>query len=435
MERINVSQNKRFLITASGKPFFWLGDTAWEFFHRLNRNDAEDYLKNRQEKGFTVIQAVVLAEIDGVNSPNSNGDRPLIDNDPSKPNEAYFNYVDELIKLAGKYNLYIGLLPTWGDKVTHLWGAGPVVFTPENARIYGKFLGNRYKNYKNILWILGGDRPAITSDHDYRPVWREMALGIDEGTGIRTFKTYHPMGGNSSSAWLQDESWLDMHMMQSGHGGGHDVPTWEMISSDYQLSPTRPVLDGEPNYEDHPVSPWPKWDPQNGYFNDYDVRKQLYRSVFAGGCGVTYGHHSIWQFITPQREPITHPMIFDWKEALDRPGVNQLKYLRQLMESRPFLERIPDQSILAEDQGEGAEHIQATRDIEGSYAFIYTPTNKPLSINLKKLGGTELHSWWYDPTNGQSIEIGYDSVKQVKTFHPPKRNRDWVLVLDAMMQK
>ena len=116
--------------------------------------------------------------------------------------------------------------------------------------------------------------------------------------------TYHPWGGHSSSEWLHEEDWLDVNMMQSGHGGGHDVPVWDMIAHDYALKPTKPTLDGEPNYEDHPVSPWPKWDPANGYYRDHDVRKQLYRSVFAGACGVTYGHHSMWQFYEPPRQMV-----------------------------------------------------------------------------------------------------------------------------------
>jgi hypothetical protein len=63
--RLQVSQNRRFLVTAEGQPFFWLGDTAWELFHRSNREDADKYLENRSEKGFTVIQAVAIAELDG----------------------------------------------------------------------------------------------------------------------------------------------------------------------------------------------------------------------------------------------------------------------------------------------------------------------------------------------------------------------------------
>src|SRR4051812_47911966 len=77
---LKVSENKRFLVTADGRPFFWLGDTAWELFHRLNREEAVRYLRNRAERRFTVIQAVALAELNGLNDPNPYGHRPLLDN-------------------------------------------------------------------------------------------------------------------------------------------------------------------------------------------------------------------------------------------------------------------------------------------------------------------------------------------------------------------
>src|SRR5450759_5660232 len=156
--KLKISENRRFLIFEDGTPFFYLGDTGWELFHRLNKDDAEKYLENRRAKGFTVIQAVALAEFDGLNTPNAEGNKPLINNNPLTPNEKYFEHVDWVIKAAAEKGLYIGLLPTWGDKWNKKWGIGPKIFNPENAKAYGKFLGQRYKTYPNIIWILGGDR-------------------------------------------------------------------------------------------------------------------------------------------------------------------------------------------------------------------------------------------------------------------------------------
>src|SRR5690606_14962370 len=133
--KLKVSENKRFLVFEDGTPFFYLGDTAWELFHRLSKEETEKYLENRREKGFTVIQAVVLAELDGLNTPNAEGEKPLIDNDPAKINEAYFQHVDWVLEKAEEKGLFIGLLPTWGDKWNKKWGVGPVIFTPENAGV------------------------------------------------------------------------------------------------------------------------------------------------------------------------------------------------------------------------------------------------------------------------------------------------------------
>ncbi|MCU0341791.1 MAG: DUF4038 domain-containing protein, partial [Spirosomaceae bacterium] len=142
--QVRVHSSGRFLETTDGKPFFWLGDTAWELFHRLNREQADQYLKRRAEQGFTVIQAVALAEFDGLHVPNPYNELPLLNDDPTQPNDKYYQHVDYVINKAAEYGLYIGFLPTWGDKVfKNSWGKGPEVFTPENAKVYGRWLGNR----------------------------------------------------------------------------------------------------------------------------------------------------------------------------------------------------------------------------------------------------------------------------------------------------
>lgn len=430
LPRITVSKNRRFLQTESGAPFFWLGDTAWELFHRLTLEEATHYLENRRRKGMNVIQAVVLAEFDGIRTPNAYGDYALVEEDPTRPNEAYFRHVDAIIDLAADKGLYVGLLPTWGDKVTPMWGVGPAIFTEESARMYGRWLGERYKDRTNMLWILGGDRPALQDAADHRPIWRAMAAGIDAGTGAHPFKTYHPWGGHSTAEELHDEAWLDMNMMQSGHGGGRSVPVWEMIERDYARTPVKPTLDAEPNYEDHPISPWPTWNPANGYFRDHDVRQQSYRSVFAGGCGVTYGHHSIWQFCGERHAPINHADR-SWLDALDRPGAGQMIHLRRLMESRPYLSRIPDQSILVDNPVERGCHMRATRDEAGRYALVYTPLVQPITVRLDWAAGAPVRVWWYNPRTGSAAALGDFATTNAITFHPPVDGPDWVLVLDV----
>jgi len=437
LEPIRVSDDHRSLVTESGRPFFWLGDTAWELFHRCTLEEAELYLENRRRKGFTVIQAVALAEFDGLHAPNPYGETPLIEDDPARPNDAYFRHVDAVIRAAAEKGLYVGLLPTWGDKVAGMWGVGPQIFDEANAFIYGRWLGERYRDQANVLWILGGDRPAIKpagshgpDEVDLRPIWRAMAAGIDAGTGGHPFKTYHPNGGVSSAEWLQDEPWLDMNMAQSGHGGGPDVPIWEWVTHDLALEPAKPVLDGEPNYEDHPVKPWPKWDPASGYYRDHDVRKQLYRSVFAGACGVTYGHHSLWQFYDLAKRELVNHADRSWQAALDRPGAWQAGYLPRLMLSRPYLTRIPDQTVLGYAPQGRHEHMRAQRDAEGRAVMVYTPIYQPVIVRMDALRGAVARAWWFNPRMGVASEIGTFPVQGVQTFIPPADGPDWVLVVD-----
>src|SRR5436190_6136120 len=158
--QLRVSENHRYLVQKDGTPFFWLGDTAWELLHRQNREDTLFYLDKRARQSFNVIQTVVLAEMDGLNTPNAYGQKPLIDNDPTRPNEKYFEHVDWVFAEASKRGLIIGLLPTWGNKVVQgrTEKRNEVIFNETNARVYGRWIGNRYKSATNLVWILGGDR-------------------------------------------------------------------------------------------------------------------------------------------------------------------------------------------------------------------------------------------------------------------------------------
>jgi hypothetical protein len=222
-------------------------------------------------------------------------------------------------------------------------------------------------------------------------------------------------------------------MMQSGHGSGHDVPVWKWIERDRKIVPIKPTLDGEPNYEDHPVNPWPTWDPANGYFDDYDVRKQIYRSVFAGACGVTYGHHSVWQFASAREGYINHAKM-PWTQALDRPGAFQAGLLRRLVESRPMLNRMPDQLIVIKGQGDKGEHIECIRGSNDSYALIYIPVGKNITVKTDFIKTNKIQAWWFNPKNGEVENIGELSRKNEMTFIPPTLGfgNDWVLVLDDL---
>jgi len=431
--RLQVTKDGHYLQYNDGTPFFWLGDTGWELFHRLKKEEIEKYLENRKQKGFNVIQSVILAEFDGLKKPNQYGEVPLIDLDPTKPNEKYFELVDYTVRLAEEKNMFLGLLPTWGDKITKMWGEGPVIFNENNAYLYGKWLGDRYKNYPNIIWILGGDRPPITDSVDYRPTWRAMAKGIAEGANGKAIFTYHTWGGHSTSEYIHNEEWLSINTMQSGHGSGHDVAVWKMIEHDRGLTPTKPTLDAEPNYEDHPVNPWPKWDPANGYFRDYDVRKQTYRSVFSGACGVTYGHHAVWQFLSAREDTINHADRY-WTDAINRPGAFQVGYLKRLIESHSTLDRIPDQSIIAEGQGEKGEYIAAFRDKNNKYAMIYLPVGKKIAVNTSFIEGDSIRISWFDPRIGKTENASQAKKETIMNFVSPTAGleNDWVLIIEKI---
>lgn len=421
--RLSIHSNKRFLTKANGEPFFYLGDTAWELFHRLNRQEADLYLQDRVSKGFTVIQAVVLAELNGLEEPNPYGHRPLDNNDPTQPNEDYFQHVDYIVDRAEALGLMIGMLPTWGDKWNQKSGKGPEVFTPTNARAFGQYLGNRYKN-KPIIWILGGDRSPDNETH--LAIIRAMAKGIGQGDQGTHLITFHPMGGSNSAKWFHDDDWLDFNMVQSGHMA-LDIANYNTTAENYGLTPIKPTLDGEPRYEDHPIN----WQPNNGWFNDFDVRQAAYWSMLAGACGHTYGNHNIWQMWQPGREPISSART-PWREALAHPGATQMGYLRRLFESRPFTQLKPDQSLIVNQVEEGSDPIRAACAEDGSFAFVYTPTGQPIVVQLEQIKGSRVNAYWYDPRQGTATAIATFSNQEPKEFRPPStgRGNDWILVLD-----
>lgn len=420
--KLKVSDNKRFLVFENGTPFFYLGDTGWELFHRLTKDETEKYLENRRAKGFTVIQAVALAELDGLNTPNAEGHKPLVDNDPMKPNEPYWQHVDWVIKKAAEKGIFIGLLPTWGDKVDKRWGTGPVIFNKDNAFKYGQWIGNRYKNYPNIIWINGGDRDG---GGDNTPVWNALAEGI-RSVDKNHLMTYHPWGERSSSEWFHNSSWLDFNMCQTGHGQRSYAIYKRLVVRDYNLNPVKPCFDGEPRYEDHPVG----WQPDVlGWFNDADIRQALYWSLFSGAFGHTYGCHPVWQMKTPAREPIGLARN-NWYDVLDLPGAFDLIHARKLIESRPFVSRVPDQSMIAPVYFPETDYVVATRG--DGYAFIYFPTGWQAEIIPDAIGAVKINAWWYNPRNGEAKSIGTIDGKGSRQFVPPSsgRGNDWILVLD-----
>lgn len=431
---LRVSENHRFLVRDDGRPFFYLADTAWELFHRLKREEADLYLKDRAEKGFTVIQAVALAELNGLDDPNPYGFRPLVDHDPARPDvregpdNDYWDHVDYIVNRAEALGLRIGFLPTWGDKWNKAWGVGPEIFTPANARVYGAWLGRRYAK-KPLIWILGGDRPIENALH--REIIEAMAQGLREGDGGSHLITFHPSGSRGSSEWFHEAAWLDFNMRQNGHGA--EAQGYAKTLADYLREPAKPVVDGEPIYEDHPVSFKAA---ELGYSIAADVRHAIYWDLFNGAFGLTYGNHAVWQMWSPGRAPVNKPLM-PWTEAIDEPGAGEMQFARWLFESRPF-SRIPDESLVVPQEpgsawpGAGRYRFAGTRAEDGSYAMIYVPVGRKFRVRLDKISGTTLRAWWYNPRDGSAVSIGELPRQEAMAFTPPSPGEalDWILVID-----
>lgn len=416
---VQVHASKRHLQNDDGSPFFWLGDTAWELFHRLTRPEIVDYLSVRHQQGFNVVQAVALAELDGLRTPNREGQLPFRDMDPTKPNEPYWDLVDYAFRVAEQESIHIGLLPTWGDKINKMWGVGPEIFNPANAHSYGEFLGKRYGKRKNLIWIMGGDRPL---EPNHVAIIRAMAEGIRATESFRHLMTLHTSGGASSSKFVHKEDWLDMNMIQTSHFW-FDNRGDRLIQEDLALEPKKPTLDGEPNYENHrPFKATGEFKDMNiPPFTAYHVRRAAYQSVFAGGCGVTYGCHAVWQFAQPDLPPVNSP-IGTWKQSLQLPGARQMTHLMHLMLGMGLFSVEPDPSLISFGTGDGPDVAVACRSKDGSHAAIYVPWPRPLGVHKDRIkaGG----KWsWFDPRTGQTTK----AEEKDSIFDAPTAE-DWVLI-------
>ncbi len=429
--KLKVSSNHRYLVNQDGASFFYLGDTAWTLLKRLNREEVDEYLANRLSKGFTVIQAYVLR---GLEVKNIYGDLTLIDRDPSKPNETFFKNVDYIVNKANELGLAMGLVVTYGEHVRQT-RTNEQVFNTSNALVFGKFLGSRYKD-NCVIWLLGGDRgPELDMD-----VWRAMAKGLKEGSQGTQLVSYHGHGpqpgfyGYSSSFWFHDEDWLDFNMIQSGHRWA--VPNYEFVTHDYNMRPIKPTIDMEARYENHP-------DGQNAArrMDAHQEREAAYWAMLAGAAGHGYGNNNIWQFWDENRMPAPNDQSFPfaalrgtthWRKAMDFEGAFDMGLMRRLFELRPWHKLVPDQSVIALGQGEGEDRIQAGRAEDGSFIIVYSSSGHGIGIHMDRLSGSRNKARWYDPREGNWIEIGPYPNQGIREFIPPSNGpqNDWILVLE-----
>lgn len=419
---LKISDDSHYIVTTDDKPFFWLGGTAWELIHRCNKDDIDKYLNDRATKGFTVIQTVVLAELDGLNTPNAYGEKPLNNNDPANINEKYFEVVDYVLSKASALGLYVGLLPTWGDKFNKKWGTGPEIFNPENAHIYGKLLAKRCLNYNNLIWILGGDR-ALENEKQHEII-EAMAQGIRE-VDNKHLITFHPVGGKKATDYLNDE-WLDLDMCQSGHSRTAKEYSYVIVS---RRSPTqRPIIIGEARYEDIPDRFWEE--KKYGWLDDADVRVSAYWSIIAGAAGYTYGCNDIWQMYDISKVPIISART-DWQAALQLPGSTQMGYMRQIFEKLPWQKMMLDQGLILNNNPEGESHALCAIDSDKKFAVAYTPTGNSIKADLSKLDSKRINAYWFNPRSGKIKLIGEFETSMPHEFKPwsDGRGSDFLLIL------
>ena len=419
--KFKVSGNGRYFVDQQNKPFFYLGDTCWLLFQRLNHEELDEYLKDRAAKGFTVIQAYVVRGL-GKQHPDGNSSLldagPFINRDPTRPNEEFFKNVDYVVNRANELGLVLGLVTA---KSWHVTDHPEKVFDEKNAYTFGKSLGQRYKN-NAVMWFPGGD----SAPGKYDAIWIAMAKGLKDGCGGTQLICYHGQGSTSSSMWFHHADWLDFNSIQSGHNFGSD--SYAFVSKDYALTPATPTLDMEPAYENHPTGA------DKPHVDSHKVRTQAYLAMLAGAAGHGYGSLDLFYFYKDADGPFPKNGFQHWRTAMAYEGSRQVGLMRRLFEERPWYKMVPDQSILASGPGGGPLRLAAARAEDRSFAIAYTPTGQPLSIEMNALKGSRIKAQWYDPRVGTWKDIGQYPNEGIQEFAAPSRGPkiDWVLVLDAL---
>lgn len=456
MEKLKISPNRRYFVKEDGTPFSFLADTAWTIPQRLKWDDAELLMKKRREQGFTVLQIVALDPEQDVWMRSPAGDKALIGNDLSSPNERYFAYLDWILDKAEEYGFYVLLLPVWGQLVVGDNWLGETfekTVTEDNAYGYGQWIGNRYKDRNHIIWCLGGDRQPIHKGTDYRDVWRRLAEGLAKGALGKALKynqdhaeweklliTYHACHERETgkcstmSYWTDEEQWISFIMLQSGHGSG--PKNYELVSYEYDRKNVMPVWDGEPAYEMMPTS-FPDFDTFHG---PYMVRKRAYWSLLSGAFGHTYGHCSVWPSISEKER---NPMFrLTWYEALSGEGAEQMRHLRAFMDDIRPMELIPCNEILSYGEDTLETHQQAAASEDGTTVCVYLPAGGRTQLKLAECvrKASEVNVWWYQPKDGRFYDMDgketADAVKQRLTdgklfVEAPGdgEENDWILIV------
>lgn len=413
--RLNTSADGHYLCHKDGTPFFWLGDTGWLMPERLNRDEVAYYLSRCSEAGFNVVQIQVVNAVPAMNvyGQSSHPDGYDLTNINRQGVYGYWDHLDYIVKTAEQNGIYVGMVCIWGGLVK----AG--LMTPEQAEAYGRFLAERYKDSPNIVWIMGGDiRGDVKTDS-----WLALATTI-KSIDQEHLMTFHPFGRTSSVRWFNDAAWLDFNMFQSGHrrydqtrGDGDNLAeasvaedNWRYVDEALALPTVKPILDAEPSYEDIPQGLHDTSEPR---WTAADVRRYAYWSVFAGSCGHTYGHNSVMQMYRPGLTP-AYGAATTWYDALNAPGRNQMKFLKELILKFPYFERIPAQDVIVGENGTRYERLIATRGSD--YLLVYNYTGRKMTVDLNKIAGKTKSVWILNAKTGEYSSLG--GVKSQSSFTP-----------------
>ncbi len=405
-----VSANHRHLVNAGNVPWLMQADAAWSLIVSLDKAEASLYLRNRRQKGFNAALVNLIEHKFCKHPPlNAEGEAPFTTpGDFSAPNERYFAYADWVLEEAAKNGIYVLLAPIYlGYKGTDEgWINELLALSPGKCLEYGRYLGRRYKNFDNIIWVMGGDRNPESALERVDLI----ALGIKEHDHKHLF-TAHCAPENSAFSQYSGGGWLSFNT----------VYTYELIHPRlyraYDRDPAEPFILIESSYEGEHNS------------TEVQIRRQAYWTILCGGFGHVFGNNPIWHFNGPTLFPVKET----WQQAMDLAGSVSMEHWGDLFRSRKWYELVPDpkHEVVTKGLGEfmGLDYLAAARAADGGTVIAYMPSSRTITVDMSKISGSQARAWWFDPRSGAASAAGAFATRGLREFTPPGRG-DWVLVLD-----
>ncbi|MEE2709947.1 MAG: DUF4038 domain-containing protein [Gemmatimonadota bacterium] len=427
---LKVSENNRYLTYGDGDPFFWLGDTAWEITWKSFSVEAEGYFDDRQQKGFNVIQIVVMSHqfLDTFGVRNRAGEPFFLNEDFSMVNPRYFDYLDTLVTSANRRGMAVALVPLWaGMNILHKDERYQrFALDREASLLLARYTGARYAGH-DVVWIVGGDNAYKTAEQ--QQFWTDFALELRQASGEQHLTSVHPKGWAASFDFFNNRTaWIDFHMYQSSHTAGGNF-TYHAATRGFNLNPVRPVLNSEAVYEDIYHNLWLPGDAKDVStfrIRPEHIRQANYESILSGALiGMTYGANGIWQWHKKDL-PGTHAPRVTFDQAIQFPGSGQMTILKKIMEDHAWYRMKPARSVLHGVSPSGRYIPMAQND---QYLMVYLPIGI-LSVSLKPdLTVKRLDYLWINPSDGAALSAR--PVRQdhpILTFKPPDQS-DWVLLI------
>lgn len=409
---LRLSPNRRHLVDASGRPFFVMGDTPW-FIQELKDDDVRMLMDDRQAKGYNTLFLEIL---DDSRIPSRDGhDHAAFatDTDITRPNEPYWKYADWVLEEAERRGTFVIMSDLWYGFGKGLWMHH---VTPENARVYGAFIGRRYARFKNLMWMHAGDHnPDARLAECTRILAREIRAAAPHH-----LHTVHNAPEFASAAFYHEDDWLDVNLGYTyGASYLHILPEYR------RTGPVHPVILGETGYEGEPNDIYKLPDARKGdLWNPYRIRRNAWWAVGSGACGYCAGSR-LWRW-----EP-------DWRATMQVRSIREAPLILKLMETIAWQKLVPDADHIFVTAGFGewkkADHAAAALADDGSCALVYLPTPRAITIDASKLAG-QAEASWFDPTDGQFLPAtGRPSTDRKTEYSPPANNGagepDWVLVI------